>query len=97
MTIPLDTTYITAENNLAVQDEQAIRQIVARLNHALDAADYPLYASFFSQDAVFNSAFGQATGQEQTKLENKMLHLREFSKFIPKLSNFKQDLLVPPY
>jgi ketosteroid isomerase-like protein len=65
MTVPLDTAYITAENNLAASDEQAIRQIVARLNHALDAADYPLYASFFSQDAVFNSAFGRATGQEQ--------------------------------
>jgi ketosteroid isomerase-like protein len=52
MTVPLDTAYITAENNVAVADEQAIRQIVARLNHALDAADYPLYASFFSQDAV---------------------------------------------
>jgi ketosteroid isomerase-like protein len=65
MTVPLDTAYITAENNLAASDEQAIRQIVACLNHALDAADYPLYASFFSQDAVFNSAFGRATGQDQ--------------------------------
>jgi ketosteroid isomerase-like protein len=65
MTVPLDTAYITAENNLAASDEQAIRQIVACLNHALDAADYPLYASFFSQDALFNSAFGRATGQEQ--------------------------------
>jgi uncharacterized protein (TIGR02246 family) len=65
MTIALDNAYITAENNLDVRDEQAIRQVIARLNHALDAADYPLYASFFSQDAVFNSAFGRATGQEQ--------------------------------
>jgi ketosteroid isomerase-like protein len=61
----LDTAYITAENNLAVSDEQVIRQVIARLNHALDAADYPLYASFFSQDAVFNSAFGRATGPTQ--------------------------------
>jgi hypothetical protein len=45
---PLDNAYITAENNLAVSDEQAIRQVIARLNHSLDAADYPLYASFFS-------------------------------------------------
>jgi DNA-binding GntR family transcriptional regulator len=64
MTVPLDTAYITAENNLAASDEQAIRQIVARLNHALDAADYPLY-------------------------------LRESSKFILRLSNFKRGLLVP--
>jgi hypothetical protein len=48
---PLDNAYITAENNLAVSDEQAIRQVIARLNHALDA--------------VFNSAFGQATGPTQ--------------------------------
>ena len=65
MTVPLDNAYITAENNLDVRDEQAIRQIIARLNHSLDAADYPLYASFFSQDAVFNSAFGRATGQDE--------------------------------
>jgi ketosteroid isomerase-like protein len=62
---PLDRAYITAENNLAVTDEQAIRQVIARLNHSLDAADYPLYASFFSKDAVFNTAFGQATGPNQ--------------------------------
>ena len=65
MTVALDNAYITAENNLDVRDEQAIRQVIARLNHSLDAADYPLYASFFSKDAVFNSAFGRATGQEQ--------------------------------
>jgi ketosteroid isomerase-like protein len=65
MTAPLDNAYITAENNLAVTDEQAIRQVIARLNHALDAADYPLYASFFSTDAAFNTAFGQATGQDE--------------------------------
>jgi hypothetical protein len=44
MTVPLDTAYITAENNVAVADEQAIRQVIACLNHALDAPDYPLYA-----------------------------------------------------
>jgi ketosteroid isomerase-like protein len=62
---PLDNAYITAENNLAVSDEQAIRQVIARLNHSLDAANYPLYASFFSQDAVFNTAFGRVTGPNQ--------------------------------
>lgn len=43
----------------------AIRQVIARLNHSLDAAEYSLYASFFSKDAVFNTAFGQATGPNQ--------------------------------
>jgi uncharacterized protein (TIGR02246 family) len=62
---PLDNAYITAENNIDVRDEQAIRQVIARLNHALDAADYPLYASFFSTDAVFNTAFGRATGRDE--------------------------------
>jgi ketosteroid isomerase-like protein len=62
---PSDNAYITAEHNLAVPDEQAIRQVIARLNHSLDSADYTLYASFFSKDAIFNSAFGQVTGQNQ--------------------------------
>lgn len=57
--------YITAENQLAVADELAIRQVIARLNHALDAADYPLYASFFAKDAVFTSDFGNANGPEE--------------------------------
>jgi uncharacterized protein (TIGR02246 family) len=65
MIFPLDNTYITTNNNLDVRDEQAIRQVIARLNHALDAADYPLYASFFSKDAVFNTAFGRVTGRDE--------------------------------
>ena len=60
-----DTSYITTENRLLVSDELAIRQIIARLNHAVDAADYERYASFFAEDAVFATAFGNATGPEQ--------------------------------
>lgn len=59
------TAYITAENDLAVADELAIRQVIARLNHALDNADYSLYSSFFSKNAVFDTAFGKAEGPEQ--------------------------------
>lgn len=57
--------YITDANNLSTADELAIRQVIARLNHALDAADYPLYASFYAVDAVFVTNFGNATGAEQ--------------------------------
>lgn len=60
-----DTTYITAEHNLSVEHDLAIRQVIARLNHALDAADYELYGSFFSEDGVFESGFGDAVGPEQ--------------------------------
>ncbi|MBE9033290.1 nuclear transport factor 2 family protein [filamentous cyanobacterium LEGE 11480] len=56
------TSYISAKNDLTVADELAIRQVIARLNHALDNADYPLYASFFADNAVFDTAFGQAVG-----------------------------------
>lgn len=57
--------YLTAKNNLTVANELDIRQVIARLNHALDQADYELYSSFFTADAVFDTAFGQATGPEE--------------------------------
>lgn len=60
-----DTSYITAATDLRVEDELAIYQIIARLNHAIDAADYERYASFFAEDAVFATAFGDAIGPEQ--------------------------------
>ncbi|MCF6446040.1 nuclear transport factor 2 family protein [Nereida sp. MMG025] len=60
-----DTDYISAEHNLSAEDDLAIRQVIARLNHALDAADYDLYASFFAEDGVFESGFGDAIGPAQ--------------------------------
>ncbi|MEM8810054.1 MAG: nuclear transport factor 2 family protein [Cyanobacteria bacterium P01_G01_bin.38] len=60
-----DVAYITEENDLSAADELAIRQVIARLNHALDAADYSLYASFYADDAVFVTDFGDATGPDQ--------------------------------
>jgi hypothetical protein len=44
---PLDRAYITAENNLAVTDEQAIRQVIARLNRL------PALRKFFLQRCGF--------------------------------------------
>jgi ketosteroid isomerase-like protein len=61
----LTSDYISAEHNLTVQDDMAIRQTIARLNHSIDLSDYKAYVSFFAKDAVFNTAFGQAKGPQQ--------------------------------
>lgn len=57
-------TYITAENTISAEDDAELRQVIARLNHALDAADYTMYGSFFAEDGVFVSDFGNAIGPE---------------------------------
>lgn len=59
-----DNSYITAPNELSAEDTLAVQGVVARLNHALDAADYPLYGSFFAEDGVFESDFGDAVGPD---------------------------------
>lgn len=59
-----DHRYISADYNLSAEDDLAIRQVINRLNHALDAADYELYGSFFAEDGVFVSDFGDAVGPE---------------------------------
>ncbi len=59
-----DNSYITAPNDLGAEDTLAVQGVVARLNHALDAADYTLYGSFFAADGVFESGFGNAVGPE---------------------------------
>lgn len=60
----IDTDYIKAENALPPGDVIAVQQVVFKLNHALDAADYELYGSFFAEDGVFVSGFGNATGPD---------------------------------
>ncbi len=60
-----DLGYISQPYDVAVEDDLAARQVIARLNHALDAGDYALYASFFAADAEFISDFGSATGPER--------------------------------
>lgn len=59
-----DTSYITADLNLPPEDVDAIRQVIVRLNHALDAEDYQLYGSYFAPEAEFVSGFGTSTGPE---------------------------------
>ncbi len=61
----IDTSYVAQDYQVSVADDLAARQVIARLNHALDAADYPLYASFFAKDGVFESDFGDAVGPQQ--------------------------------
>lgn len=62
---PADVSHITAANTLEAEDEREMRAVVVRLNHALDAADYELYASYFSEDAEFVSDFGTANGRAE--------------------------------
>ena len=59
-----DASYVATPYDVSVEDDLAARQVIARLNHALDAADYGLYASFFAEDGVFESGFGDAVGPE---------------------------------
>ncbi len=60
----VDPAYMTAELNLPPEDIEAVRQVVLRLNHALDATDYDLYGSFFAPEAEFVTGFGTSTGPE---------------------------------
>ncbi len=60
----IDTGYLTAELNLPPEDVEAVRQVVLRLNHALDAQDFELYGSFFAPEAEFVTGFGTSTGPE---------------------------------
>lgn len=59
-----ELSYIGQSYDVAAADDLAVRQVIARLNHALDAADYALYGSFFAEDGVFESDFGDAVGPE---------------------------------
>lgn len=55
---PVAAQYVTAPSTLSAEDEVRIAAIIARMNHAVDLADYPLYASFYSADGVIDSGFG---------------------------------------
>jgi uncharacterized protein (TIGR02246 family) len=57
--------YYSATYDVKAEDDLAARQVIARLNHALDAADYKSYGNLFAADGVFVSGFGDAVGPEQ--------------------------------
>jgi SnoaL-like domain len=60
-----DVPYYAAQYEGKTEDDLAVRQVIARLNHALDAADYKSYGNLFAADGVFVSGFGNAVGPEQ--------------------------------
>jgi uncharacterized protein (TIGR02246 family) len=59
--------YYAAKYQLKAEDDLAARQVIARLNHALDAADYKAYGELFATDGVFVSGFGNAVGPKQVE------------------------------
>jgi hypothetical protein len=61
------TPYYSAKYQLKAEDDLAARQVIARLNHALDAADYKAYGELFATDGVFVSGFGDAVGPTQVE------------------------------
>jgi ketosteroid isomerase-like protein len=60
--------YYAAKYQIKVEDDLAVRQVIARLNHALDAADYKSYGALFAPDGVFVSGFGDAVGPKQVEM-----------------------------
>jgi uncharacterized protein (TIGR02246 family) len=54
--------YYSMPYEVSVEDELAARQVISRLNHALDAADYKAYGELYASDGVFVSGFGNAVG-----------------------------------
>jgi uncharacterized protein (TIGR02246 family) len=59
--------HFSARYQLKAEDDLAARQVIARLNHALDAADYKAYGDLFATDGVFVSGFGNAVGPKQVE------------------------------
>jgi ketosteroid isomerase-like protein len=78
-----------AEYGVKLEDDLAIRQVIARLNHALDAADYKAYGSFFAADGVFVSGFGDAVGPAQVAAA-----LQKVSPFITNKRHVAANLVI---
>jgi len=53
-----EAAYVTVVSSLSVEDEAEIASIIARMNHSVDLADYPLYASFYTPSGIIDSGFG---------------------------------------
>ncbi len=62
--------YITAASTLPVEDEVRITGIIARMNHAIDQNDYPLYASFYAEDGVID--FGLRTAGRGARSDHRL-------------------------
>ena len=61
----VDVNTVKGTYNVTAEDDLAVRQIIARLNLSVDLSDYTTYASFFSDDALFETAFGRAKGRTE--------------------------------
>jgi ketosteroid isomerase-like protein len=81
--------YYEAEYRLKPEDDLAVRQVVARLNHALDAGDYKAYGRMFAPDGVFVSGFGNAFGPEQVEAA-----LGKVTPFITNKRHVASDLVI---
>lgn len=46
---------------IPVEDRLAIEEIVARMNHLIDAEDYDAYLEIYAENAVFDSGFAEPT------------------------------------
>lgn len=55
---PPSAAYISEPNGINAADQMAILDVIARMNHAIDVNDYPLYASFYTADGMIDSGFG---------------------------------------
>ncbi len=84
-----EADYISNPYEVSVEDDLAARQIIARLNHALDEGDYKLYASFFATDGVFVSGFGDATGPKEVAAA-----LEKVSPFITNKRHTASNLVI---
>lgn len=84
-----DSAYINAEYGLTPEDDAAIRQVITRLNHAIDADDYRTYASHYAEDGVFSSGFGDATGPKEVEES-----LKTVSAFITGKRHVAAELLI---
>ena len=84
-----ETAYISNPYEVSVENDLAARQIIARLDHALDEGDYKLYGSFFATDGVFASGFGDATGPKEVAAA-----LEKVSPFITNKRHTASNLVI---
>jgi SnoaL-like domain len=81
--------YYSSSYRVKAEDDLAARQVIARLNHALDAADYKAYSELFSAAGVFVSGFGNAVGPKEVGAA-----LEKVSPFITNKRHVASNLVI---
>jgi ketosteroid isomerase-like protein len=84
-----ETPYYSSDHQLSDTDVLALQQVIARLNHALDEADYAAYGQFFASDGVFVSDFGNAVGPTEVAAA-----LEQVAPFITNKRHVASNLVV---